>query len=458
MKIVIAGGGAGGLSTASNIRKCNKNAEITVITKEKHIAYSPCAIPYVLGGEIKNFKNIIMHEKDDYLEKNIKIITQAEVYDVISSENKVKYRLKTGNDSNVKELSYDYLVIATGATSYIPPIEGTNLEGVFKIRTIEDGFKIKEWSGNSKHAVVVGASLIGLETSYALKQMGLKVTLTEMLPQIIPRSLDPDMAGIVHKYIEKQGIDVILNRPAEKILGEKQVEGVVFKDRTVKADMVILATGVRPQTKLAEIAGCKLGNMAIRVNEKMQTSVSNIYAVGDCVEVVDAITGEYTQSMLGTAAVSQGKIAAKNITGIGGEFKPVLNSMVSKVGELEFGAVGITKLLAPQKGIDVISGKIKALSKARYYPDAKRIDVKIICNIKGQIIGCQIIGEERVAERIDTMTLAISNGVTCSELATAEFSYAPPVSMVTDPIILAAEHVCDNLKDFQNNKITNRNL
>ncbi len=449
MKIVIAGGGAGGLSTASNIRKCNKNAEITVITKEKHIAYSPCAIPYVLGGEVDNFDDIIMHEAEDYLEKNIKIITEAEVFDVISSENKVKYRFKDQNISEEYEMPYDYLVIATGATSFIPPIEGTDLKGVFKIRTIEDGFKIKEWAEKSQRAVVVGASLIGLETSYALKQMGLDVTMTEMVSQIIPRSLDPDMANIVQNYIEKQGINVILGNPVEKILGHEHVEGAVFGDETVEADMVIMATGVRPQTKLAEMAGCEIGRWAIRVNEKMQTSIPNIYAVGDCVEVLDAITGEYTQSMLGTAAVRQGKIAGKNIIGIGGEFKPVLNSMVSKVGELEFGAVGITKTLAPQSGINVISGKIKALTKARYYPGAKRIDVKIIGNHKGQIIGCQLIGEERVAERVDTMSLAISNGITCSELATTEFSYAPPVSMVTDPIILAAEDACEKLKELK---------
>lgn len=451
MKIVIVGGGAGGLSTASNIRKYNKHTEITVITKEKYIAYSPCAIPYVLGGEVENFDDIIMHKAEDYLEKNINIITQAEVYDIISSENKVKYRLNYLNTSDEKELSYDYLVIATGATSFIPPIEGTKLEGVFKIRNIEDGFKIKEWAEKSQQVVVVGASLIGLETSYALKQKGLKVTMTEMQPQIIPRSLDPEMAGIVQGYIEKEGIDVILDRPALKILGDEHAEGVFFGDLTVNADMVILATGVRPQTKLAEIAGCKLGKMAIRVNERMQTSVPNIYAVGDCVEVLDAITGEYTQSALGTAAVSQGKIAAKNINGIGGEFRPVLNSMVSKVGKLEFGAVGITKTLAPQRGIDVISGKIKALSKARYYPGAKRIDVKIICNLKGRVIGCQMIGEERVAERVDTVSLAISNGFTCSELATVEFAYAPPVSMVTDPIILAAESACEKLKEINFN-------
>lgn len=452
MKIIIIGGGAGGLTTASNIRKYDENAEITVITRDEHVAYSPCAIPYVLSGEVDCFDDIIMHEPEDYLEKDISIITRAEVLEVSSSENKIKYCLLKDEDEIIKELSYDYLVIATGGAPFIPPVEGSDLKGVFKIRTIKDGLKIKEYAEKSKKAVVAGAGLIGLEIAYGLRNMGLEVSIAEMLPQIVPRSLDPNMAAIVQKYIEKQGINVILGTPIEKIIGETRVEGVAFGDEEVEADMVIMATGVRPETKLAKMAGCELGRWAIQVNEKMQTCKPNIYAVGDCVEVYDAITGHNTQSPLGTAAVRQGKIAAKNIVGIETEFKPVLNSMVSKIGNLEFGAVGLTKVMALQNGIDVVSGKSKALTKARYYPGAKRIDVKMICDLKGKIIGCQIIAEERVAERVDTMSLAIAKGITCSELSTMEFSYAPPVSMVIDPIILAAEDACDKLKRVNNHK------
>ncbi len=395
MKIVIIGGGAGGLTTASNIRKYDEEAEITVITRDEHVAYSPCAIPYVLSGEVNCFEDIIMHEPEDYLEKDITIITRAEVLEVSSSENKIKYNLIDPGTGPDKELSYDYLVIATGGAPFIPPVEGSDLEGVFKIRTIKDGLKIKEYSEKSKKAVVAGAGLIGLEIAYGLLNMGLEVSVAEMLPQIVPRSLDPDMAAIVQKYIEKKGINVILGTPIEKIIGETHVEGVVFGDEEVEADMVIMATGVRPETKLAKMAGCELGRWAIQVNEKMQTCIPNIYAVGDCVEVYDAITGHNTQSPLGTAAVRQGKIAAKNIAGIEAEFKPVLNSTVSKIGDLEFGAVGLTRISALQNGIDVISGKSKALTKARYYPGAKRIDVKIICNLKGRIIGCQIIARRK---------------------------------------------------------------
>jgi NADH oxidase (H2O2-forming) len=446
MKVVIIGSGAAGLSTASNIRKYDEDIEITVITRESIIAYSPCAIPYVLCGKVDCFEDIVMHKPEDYLEKNINIVINAEVFEVSSRENKLKYNFNNGYLKVVKELSYDYLVIASGATSFIPPIEGTHLNGVFKIRTIEVGFKIKEWAEKNHNAVVVGAGLIGLETAYGLKEMGLNVIVTEMLPQIIPRSLDPDMASIVRQYMENEGLQVILGNPIEEIIGDKRVEKAIIGEEVLNADMVIMATGIRPQIKLAKMAGCDIGRWAILVNEKMQTSVPNIYAVGDCVEVYDAITGQNTQSPLGTTAVRQGKIAAKNIVGMSAEFRPVLNAMVSKIGQLEFGAVGSTKSWAVHNGMEVITGKSKALTKARYYPGAKTIDVKMICTLNGRIIGCQIIAEERVAERIDTMSLAIAKDVTCSELAAMEFSYAHPVSMVIDPIILAAEDACWKLK------------
>ncbi len=456
MKIVIIGGGAGGLSTASNIRKLDKNAKITVITRDENIAYSPCAIPYVLSGQVDHFKDIIMHQPEDYLERDIEVITQAEVFEVSSGEKTVKYNridpLSRIPSEESVELPYDYLIIATGGAPITPPIEGTDLEGVFKIRTIKDGETIKKWAQKSKKVVVVGAGLIGLEMAFGLKKMGLEVTINEMLPQIVPRSLDPSMALIVQKYLEKEGIKVILGKGMEKITGKERVEGVVYEDESFEADMVIMATGVRPETKLAKMAGCELGRWAVKVNEKMQTSVPSVYAVGDCVEVVDAITGHPTQSPLGSTAVRQAKIAARNITGMGAEFKPVLNAMVSKIGELEFGSVGLTESFAIQNGMEVISGKSRALTKARYYPGAKRIDVMMVCNPRGRIIGCQIIAKERVAERVDTMALAIAKNVTCQELSSTEFSYAPPVSMVIDPIILAAEAACEKLKNSHKNK------
>lgn len=445
MKVVIIGGGAGGLSTASNIRKYDKDIEITVITRDSNIAYSPCAIPYVLSGDVRSFDDIIMHNPEDYLDRDITVITEAEVYSVDHDKKILKYS-SIKEELNIDEtLNYDKLVIATGGSPFIPPMEGTDLDGVFKIRTIADGRQLLDWAKESKSAIVAGAGLIGLEIAYGLKKMGLEVTVSEMLPQIVPRSLDPNMAKIIQEYMEEEGINVVLGKPIEKIGGETKVESAVFGDEIVPADMIIMATGVRPETNLAKMIGCELGRWAIKVNEYMETSVPDVYAVGDCVEAYDAFTGLHAQSPLGSTAVRQAKVAAKTIVGIESKFNPILNAMVSKIGNLEFGAVGLTKAGAMQNKMNVITGKKRALTKARYYPGAKPIDVKMVCDIDGRIVGCQIIAEERVAERVDTMALAIAKELTCDELANMEFSYAPPVSMVIDPIILAAEDAQEKL-------------
>ena len=279
--------------------------------------------------------------------------------------------------------------------------------------------------------------------------MGLKVTLCEMLPQIVPRSLDPDMAKIITDYLIEEGIDVVLGQPIIELKGEDgKVKTAVFDDGTeADADMVILATGVRAELKLAKMAGCDCGRWAILVNDRMATSVPDIYAVGDCVESYSAILRSNTVSQLGTTAVRQAKTLAQTLAGKRSRFNPVLNSMVSKVGKLEFGAVGLTRSFAQQNSIKAVVEKVEALTRARYYPNAKPMNVKVICDADGTIIGCQIIAEERVAERIDTMTLAITQELTCFELSNMEFAYAPPVSMVTDPLVLAVEEVS---KKFNN--------
>ncbi|AEF97085.1 NAD(P)/FAD-dependent oxidoreductase [Methanotorris igneus] len=442
MRTVIVGSGAGGLTTASTIRKYDKDMEIVVITMDRHVAYSPCAIPYVIEGEIKSFEDIIMHTPEDYKkERNIDIITKAKVVDVNSKENKVVYE----KDGEKFELDYNYLVLATGGTPFVPPIEGKDLEGVFTVRTVEDGMKIDEYAKKSNSVVVAGAGAIGLEMAYAFKKRGLDVTVVEMAPQVLPRALDPDMAEKVKEYLEKEGIKIILNKPVEKIVGKDKVEGVVVDNKVIEADMVIMATGVRPNIELAKKAGCEIGKWAIKVDEKMQTSIPNIYAVGDCVEVVDFVTKQVTMSPFGTTAVRQGKVAAKNIVGIKAEFNPVLNAMVSKIGDLEIGGVGLSALSANQNGIPIVIGRCKALTRARYYPGGKPIEIKMIFDKDKRVVGCQIVGGERVAERIDAMSIAIFKGVKADELANMEFCYAPPVSMVNEPLALAAE---DALEKF----------
>ena len=438
MKVVIVGGGAGGISTASNIRKIDKEIEIVVLTRDNKVAYSPCAIPYVLSGDIESFDDIVMRTPEDYKKKDIDVITESEVTAVDSTKKTVTYK----KDGKENEIKYDKLVLATGGNPFIPPMHGVDLDGVFKIRNIEDGMKVKEAMKDADSAIVTGAGLIGIEIAFALKKQGINVILSEMMPQIVPRSLDKDMSDILVKYLEQEGIKVVLGKPITKLIGDGKVERACFDDEEVyDADMVIMATGVRPELELAEMAGCDLGRWAILVNDRMETSVEDVYAVGDCVESRDLILGFNTISHLGTTAVRESKTLARTICGKKSKFNPVLNSMVSKVGNLEFGAVGYTTSFAQQNQIRPVVQKVQELTRARYYPNAKPMDIKVICDGNGTIIGCQIIAEERVAERIDTMTLAITEGLTCFELSNMEFAYAPPVSMVTDPLILAVEEV-----------------
>ena len=438
MKVVIVGGGAGGISTASNLRKMDKDCEIVVLTRDNKVAYSPCAIPYVLSGTIKSFDDIVMRTPEDYKKKDIDIITEVEVTAVDSGKKTVTYESK----SKSKTIKYDKLVLATGGNPFVPPMEGVDLEGVYQIRNIDDGIKVQEAIKDAKSAIVTGAGLIGIEIAFALMKQGLNVTLSEMMPQIVPRSLDKDMSDILVKYLEMEGINVVLGKPITKLIGDKKVEKACFDDdELIDADMVILATGVRAELDLARMAGCEIGRWAILVNDRMETSVKDIYAVGDCVESKDLILGFNTISQLGTTAVRESKTLARTICNKKSKFNPVLNSMVSKVGKLEFGAVGYTTSFAQQNRIRPVVQKVEALTRARYYPNAKPMDIKVICDGNGTIIGCQIIAEERVAERIDTMTLAITEGLTCFDLSNMEFAYAPPVSMVTDPLILAVEEV-----------------
>lgn len=439
MKVVIIGGGAGGMPTASNIRKLNEKIDITVITRDNYVAYSPCAIPYVLGNTIESFDDIVMKTPKDYEKDNINVLTNTEVTDVDKDKKVVTY---TDTSGKVNTMKYDKLVLATGGNSFVPPIKGNDLDGVFKIRNITDGKNVQEWAKKCKNVVVTGAGLIGIEIAFAFKKMGLNVTLNEMLPQIVPKSLDSDMAEIVTEYLREEGLNIVLGKPITEIKGNGKVEAVVVdNDEVVPTDMVILATGVRAELKLAKAIGCEIGRWAIRVNENMETSVKDVYAVGDCVESYDAILKSYTISQLGTTAVRQAKTCARTIVGKKSKFNPVLNSMVTKVGKLEFGAVGLTTSFAQQNNIKTVSEKIEAFTRARYYPNAKPMDIKVICDADGKIIGCQIIAEERVAERIDTMTLAITEGLTCYDLSNMEFAYAPPVSMVTDPLVIAVDEV-----------------
>lgn len=452
MNIVIIGAGASGLTAASNIRKYDEESQIIVFTTQKHVAYSPCAIPYVIGGHIDSFEDIIMHKPTEYLRKDIKILTETKVTEINNDITELTYEDKKGNKQNLK---YDKLVIATGGKPLIPPIPGKDLEGVFKVRTVEDGEEILAYSQKCKNVTLVGGGAIGLELGSELANKGIKVTIAEMMPQLFPRSFDQEMSDKFQEHLQSNNIEILTGSAVQSINGETKVESVTIDGQEKPADMVILSTGVRPQTELAESIGCELGQFAIKVTPHMETSVPNVYAAGDCVEVTNAITGEITLSPLGTTAVRQGIILAKNLAGHEIEFQPVLNSTVSQIGNMEMGAVGITQQEAEKKGIEVVVSSIDSLSRARYYPGSKPLHIKLIAKTDGTIIGCQMFGQEAVAERVDTMTAIMSQKLTCDDVVSMEFSYAPPVSMVIDPIAQAAAQILEKIDELNIQQETN---
>ena len=446
LNIVIIGGGASGLTTASNIRKFDDNSQIIVFTTQKHVAYSPCAIPYVIGGHIDSFNDIIMHRPEEYMRKNIRILTETTVTEIDKDQSEVVYEDKNGNKQIMK---YDKLVIATGGKPLIPPIPGKDLEGVFKVRTVEDGLAIQTYANKSKRVVLVGGGAIGLELGSELANKGLEVTIAEMVPQLFPRSFDKEMSDKFQQHLQSNKIEILTGAAVESINGEDKVESVTIDGVERPADMVILSTGVRPQTELAESIGCKMGKFAIEVDDHMETSVENVYAAGDCVQVTNAITGEITLSPLGTTAVRQGIILAKHLTGHDIEFQPVLNSTVSQIGKMEMGAIGITEQEAIQHGIDVVVSRVDSLSRARYYPGSEPLFIKLIAKTDGTIIGCQMFGQEAVSERVDTMTAIMSQKLKCEDVVSMEFSYAPPLSTVVDPIAQAAEDCLEQIERLE---------
>ncbi len=446
LNIVIIGGGASGLTTASNIRKFDEDSQIIVFTTQKHVAYSPCAIPYVIGGHIDSFNDIIMHRPEEYMRKNIRILTETTVTEIDKDLSEVVYEDKNGNKQIMK---YDKLVIATGGKPLIPPIPGKDLEGVFKVRTVEDGLDIQNYANKSKRVVLVGGGAIGLELGSELANKGLEVTIAEMVPQLFPRSFDKEMSDKFQEHLQSNKIEILTGAAVESINGETKVESVTIDGVERPADMVILSTGVRPQTELAESIGCKMGKFAIEVDDHMETSIENVYAAGDCVQVTNAITGEITLSPLGTTAVRQGIILAKHLTGHDIEFQPVLNSTVSQIGKMEMGAIGITEQEAVNQGIDVVVSRVDSLSRARYYPGSEPLFIKLIAKTDGTIIGCQMFGQEAVAERVDTMTAIMSQKLKCEDVVSMEFSYAPPLSTVVDPIAQAAEDCLEQIERLE---------
>ncbi len=444
-RIIIIGANAAGVEAASAARKKDRTAEITLFTNEKNAGYSRCGLPFVIGGHIPAFKDLIVYPPAYFQMLKLNLRTETKVTSINAKEKTVTID-KAGT---VETLPYDSLVIATGADSFIPPIKGREKQGILSLRGIEDGEKIDAAvKAGAKSAVIMGAGLIGLEVGVALIERGLTVTIVEMLPQILPQLLDADMAKIVQEHLQEKGMKILIGKGVEEFLGEDKVTAVLAGGEKIEADLFISAFGVRANTKLAVDAGIPLGETrAIKTNSRMETDVKDVYAIGDCAEAPNMITHRPMCAQLGTIAVRQGKVAGTNAGGDYSQFTGVLVSAVTRLFEIEAGNTGMTENSAVRNRMEVMTGTITSKTKADYFPGAKPIKIKLVVEKESQrIIGGQVIGGEEVTQRINALSFAIQKQMTVRELAKADTAYAPPLCETWEPMVLAAEMVLMKLR------------
>lgn len=438
-KIVIIGAHAAGVDAASACRKKDRTAEIILITREKYAGYSRCGLPFVIGGQIPNFEDLIVFSNAYYKMLKLNLKTETTVIKIDNDNKKVNTVNKNGS---LESLEYDKLIISTGASPFIPRIKGSDKKGIMSLRTLEDGKQIDQSiKKGAKTALIMGAGLIGLETGIGLHERGLKVTIVEMLPQILPAMLDADMASHIKEALIKKGLSILTEKRVEEITGKEKASGVIASSEQINGDILVSAFGVRANTKLAIDAKIAIGETrAIKTNQRMETNVTDIFAAGDCAEVPNLITHQPSCSQLGTIAVRQGKVAGTNAGGGYALFGGVLASAVTKLYNIEVGSTGLTTTAAKRAKIETVSGKISSKTRADYFPGAKPIKIKLIVEKESRrIIGAQIMGGEEVTQRINALSFAIQKNMTVNELAKADTAYAPPLCETWEPIVLAAE-------------------
>jgi len=443
-RVVIIGSGASGLPIASQIRKETEDIDIIVITQSKHVAYSPCALPFVLHGVIDDFDSCIMKTPDDYERVNIKILNETTVESIDLEAKRL--------ESTAGTIEFHTLVIATGSFPFIPPIPGVDAEGVCVLKTMEDAQHIAECIEDVKEAVIVGAGAIGLEVASALISRGIKVTVVELLPYVLPLILDPDMAQLVHNHLIDLGSRVICGAAVTEVLKDDggKVQGVKVGDEEIPCQMVLMSTGVRPHTELAKAAGVELGpSGGIVTDSSLHVKVGrqylpNVYASGDCVEVIKDFTYQRAISPLGTSAWRLARVVADNIMGRNSYMAPFTSPNVCVVGDLKIGSVGLTTHAASTSGIQTQSRVNTGPSAARYYPKRHMITSKILIDHSRRIVGGQIIAEgSGVKCRIDTLSVAMAAKMKVDDFAHVETCYAPPVSALVDPLTMTAQSFFD---------------
>ena len=448
MKIVIVGGVAGGATAAARIRRLNERAEIIIFERSGFISYANCGLPYYIGGVIEDKEDLTLQTPESFF-RRFRIIAKVnhEVTD-IDLKNKTVHvtDLKTGTSFTEK---YDKLILSPGAKPVLPDFYTEN-ERTFTLRTVEDTLKIRAFveQKKPKSAVVIGGGFIGLEMAENLAELGIRTTIVQRSNHLLP-TVDCDMASFIHANFRHHGVQLLLNVNTNKmsITGEK-VSLDFNNGSSISTDMVVLAVGVTPENTLAKKIGLELGvKGAIKVNAKMETSIPDIYAVGDAVEVKHFITDKDSVIALAGPANKQGRIVADNICGLNSEYKGSQGSSVIKLFDMTVATTGINEQQAKTNGIEYEKVILTQNSHAGYYPNATAMTVKLIFEKASyKILGAQIVGYDGVDKRIDVIATAIRAGMKADDLKDLDLAYAPPYSSAKDPVNMAG-FVVENIKN-----------
>ena len=447
MKVVIVGGVAGGATAAARIRRLDEQAEIIVFERSGFISYANCGLPYYIGGVIEDPEDLTLQTPESFFRRfRIHMKVRHEVTAIHPEKKTVSVKnLETGE---VFEESYDKLLLSPGAKPVWPNLPGMDSNKIFTLRTVEDTFRIKEFVDQQKpkSAVMVGGGFIGLELAENLRELGLDVTIVQR-PKQLMSPFDADMAAFIHNEVRKHGVKLALGQSVE---GFEEKDGgidVHLKDHVpIHADMVVLAIGVTPESSLAKDAGLALGMKgSILVNDRMETSVPDIYAVGDAVQVKHYVTGEDALIALAGPANKQGRIAADNICGGDNRYLGSQGSSVIKVFDLTAATTGINETNAKKSGLDVDTVILSPMSHASYYPGGKVMTMKVVFEKETyRLLGAQIVGYDGVDKRIDVLATAIHAGLKATQLKDLDLAYAPPYSSAKDPVNMAG-FMIDNI-------------
>ncbi|WP_405603115.1 FAD-dependent oxidoreductase [Streptomyces sp. NBC_01410] len=443
-RLVVIGGDAAGMSAASQARRLKGPDELEIVAFERgHFSsYSACGIPYWVGGDVPERDDLIARTPAEHRERAIDLRMRTEVTEIDVPGGRVRSRdLETGTETWT---GYDKLVIATGARPVRPSLPGIDAPGVHGVQTLDDGQDLLTTldSVEGRRAVVVGAGYIGVEMAEALLKHGFEVTVLNRGEQPMA-TLDPDMGRLVHRAMDRMGITTVAGAGVTKILtGERgRVRAVATEDDEYPADVVVLGIGVEPETALARAAGLPLGeygglltDLAMRVRGH-----DNIWAGGDCVEVLDLVSGRERHIALGTHANKHGQIIGSNVGGGYGTFPGVVGTAVSKVCDLEIARTGLREKDARAVGLRYVTATIESTNSAGYYPGAAPMTVKMLAERRtGRLLGVQIVGTDGAAKRVDIAAVALTAGMTVEQMTTLDLGYAPPFSPVWDPVLVAA--------------------